>query len=78
VPIPADATVGNPQGAVSSGPDLRPQRINQRTGQPTTLGDPEGMDQIPDDPHLAAHTVEGAAAVSPVLIVRDRKFAAEP
>ncbi len=71
VPIPADATVGNSQ-AVSSGPDLRPQRINQRTGQPTTLEDPEGIDRIPYDPDMAMHTLEGAAegaaAVAPVLL----------
>jgi hypothetical protein len=71
VPIPTDATVGNSQ-AVSSGPDLRPQRINQRTGQPTTLEDPEGIDRIPYDPDLGMHTLEGAAegaaAVAPVLM----------
>ncbi len=43
-------------------PDLRPQRINQRTGQPTTLEDPEGIDTIPEDPDLMEHSIEGAAA----------------
>jgi hypothetical protein len=75
VPIPDGATVGDVQpdsGDAGAGPDLRPQRINQRTGQPTTLEDPEGIDSIPSDPHLLLHSVqgaaEGAAAVAPVLI----------
>jgi hypothetical protein len=73
VPIPADSTVGNSQAAVNSAsPDQRVQRINQRTGQPTTIEDPEGIDRIPYDPDMAMHTLEGAAegaaAVAPVLM----------
>ena len=76
-PVTLDMSTAQPIGQQSdqsaqSATDLRPQRINQRTGQPTTLEDPEGMDRIADDPNLAFNTAQGAAAgaaaVSPVLI----------
>jgi hypothetical protein len=51
----------------NKGPDLRPQRINQRTGQPTTLEDPGGVDRIPSDPNFASNTAKyglGSAALA--------------
>jgi len=55
-----DLLSASPSAPQPTGPDLRPQRINQRTGQPTTLEDPEGVDRIAADPNFVRHTAEGA------------------
>jgi hypothetical protein len=58
--LPSGYTLEQPTQSQAQ-PDFRTQRINQRTGQPTTLEDPEGVDRIAADPEFAKHTAQGAA-----------------